>query len=116
MIHAINGVHDEIHRAVELVGEEEFDRRFLEREYANWPTRSPTDSDAYFAGCCQTHRTLVALELAREILLVAGDAYWLNGTAYCVECDAPCMSDAERDRATRSPGQGRCGCCGRQFA
>lgn len=44
----------------------------------------------------------------------AADAYWLNGTAYCPECvegDTPCLGDEEIARATRSPGQGQCGCC-----
>ena len=46
-------------------------------------------------------------------------AYWLNGTPYCIECAehdlAPCMSEAERRRSIREPGQGRCGCCGLFF-
>ncbi len=47
-------------------------------------------------------------------------AYWLNGTAYCPECteseSSPCMSQAERERATISEGIGTCGCCGKSFA
>ena len=46
--------------------------------------------------------------------------YWLDGVPYCpacVEADAPCMSDEERRRATRSPRSQwscRCACCGEQ--
>ena len=47
-------------------------------------------------------------------------AYWLNGTAYCVECVEhevdPCMSESEKGRATRGRGEGRCGCCKTPFA
>lgn len=46
------------------------------------------------------------------------EAYWLDGTPYCVACveaASPCMSAAERERATVADGVGRCGCCGEVF-
>lgn len=46
------------------------------------------------------------------------DAYWLDGTPYCVDCvegTPPCMSESERQRSIREPGIGCCGCCGQEF-
>jgi hypothetical protein len=46
--------------------------------------------------------------------------YWLDGIPYCPACvegDAPCMSNDEAARATRSPQERwacQCHCCGRQ--
>lgn len=55
---------------------------------------------------------------ASDRFVEAADAYWFGGSAYCVECvegDTPCLGNDEIARATRSPGQGQCGCCHTAF-